>query len=257
MVERARGAGGGAGPRVVGRTAALPGGRPPRPNAPRGRLGGRRSRKGCARGAPEEQRAASAADGGQERAWRRAQVGEAAWRLWARAAAVAGRQVAADECVVADRVSRESFCGEDGKDELEAALWCLLHSTRGAYTPRGAKEGRSRAVGKWGSSKATDAVLARLEAWAEAGEEGCKAWKRSCSTPVPLLGDEDLQVVAEATAATLERGWAGGRAFKAIHNPNAAAAFTIRSLLGHLFTTDPKRFMELCILIERVETFRK
>jgi len=261
MGERA-GVGGGAGPLVGSRTAAQAG-PPPRPRTscgPLGRLGrSRSSRKGSVRGVPKEKNAEGAAYGGQESAWRRAQVGEAAWRLWARAAAVTGRRVAADEreCVVADRVSRESFCGEDGKEELEAALCCLLHSSRGASIPHGAGKGSSREVGKWPPLAANEVVLSRLEAWAEAGEEACKAWERSYSTPLPPLKDEDLQVVAEATAATLERGWAGGRAFKAIHSPNAAAAFTFRSLLGHLFMMESKRFMELCITIERVEMYRK
>jgi hypothetical protein len=64
------------------------------------------------------------------------------------------------------------------------------------------------------------------------------------------LNEEELEVLGEAAAATLKRGQAGGRAFKAIHNERAAAAFALRSLLGYLYASNPERFLALCRYID-------
>ena len=190
---------------------------------------------------PGGARVAPGGGGLQDRAWRRAQVGEASWRLWARASAVAERRVDAGqrECVVADRVSRTAFCGEDSRAELHQAA-CRLLRAAGAST--GARDGAPAPLDL--------GVRTRLDAWAEAGTSAQDGAAASLSGQLFRLNDEELRVLGEAAAATLKRGQAGGRAFKAIHNESAAAVFALRSLLGYLYASSPERFIALCHYIE-------
>jgi len=137
-------------------------------------------------------------------------------------------------------MSRTAFCGEDSREELHQAACRLLCAA-------GASGGASG-----GGLMPVDAgVRARLDAWAEAG-----ASSRAAGVAAPFSGqffrlnEEELEVLGEAAAATLKRGQAGGRAFKAIHNERAAAAFALRSLLGYLYASNPKRFLALCRYID-------
>ncbi len=196
---------------------------------------------------PQPGRSGVVPEGGglQDRAWRHAQVGEASWRLWARASAVAERCVDAGEreCVVADRMSRSAFCGEDSRDELHQAACRLLCAA-----------GASARASEGAPIMPVDAgVQARLDAWAEAGassQGGAAGVVASFSSQHFRLNEEELGVLADAAAATLKRGQAGGRAFKAIHNELAAAAFALRSLLGYLYASSPERFVALCRYID-------